>query len=152
MNLCSTCRAILPLVLCASGLFAGTASAGATWDTVHVETFTPLSDTNYILIVATTPSEYSVFGRCRHYQVRGSLSRLDGIPWIFSWFYNGGPTKESHIAALKYLQKSERLGNAVRFGAMGYAFNPINPKHRCIVESRGLRLLEGAVVSYCHEI
>jgi hypothetical protein len=142
-------RVILPIALCATALFASAAFAGGDWNPVHIDKITLISETKYILIVSPLRP---INGGCRRVEVHGSFTRLDGVPWVLSWFYKGGPSKASHVAALLYLQKSERAGNTVNFGEMGYGLNPVNPKNICIEESRGLELWNGVVLSYYHNV
>jgi hypothetical protein len=154
MKFCSAHLTILLIAISTNLLSSADAYAGGTWDPVLIERISVLSDTDYVLVVLPTPTgfPFPVFGSCRRFEVHGSFSPLDGVPWFLSWFYEGGPSREDHLAALRYLRKLAGSGKEINFGAMGYGFNPVNPKNPCVVESRGLQWLHGAVVSYYHEI
>ncbi len=77
------------------------------------------------------------------------LSQYAPLPLIEENF--DGVTAEEHIAALEYLQSFERRGRPVNFGWIGEGFRALDPKRPCVVESRGLRVVDGAVVSYFHQ-
>jgi hypothetical protein len=142
-------RTLILTVLLASATLATPASAGGSWEPVRVRKLSRTSDTSYVLVVAPLPNDDPYFKGCRLFEVHGSLRRLDG-EWPI--VRSNAPSKKDHTAALTYLQSFERTGKAVNFGWVGSGFGIINPRLPCIVESRGLQIIDGAVVSYFHEI
>ncbi|TAL27884.1 MAG: hypothetical protein EPN97_16105 [Alphaproteobacteria bacterium] len=130
-------------------LFSAPAFAGGSGQDVHVQKLTLLSDTDYILVVRPEPGkngyEDPYMGDCKQFEVHGTLQRLRGkywLEWFIWWKARGTPTKEQHLAALAYLKKFEGSAKTILFGWIGSGFEVIDPRNPCIVESRGLRLLE----------
>jgi hypothetical protein len=128
------------------------AFAGGSWEPVRVLKLRLLSNTNYDLVVSTSPSSDRYFGKCRLFEVHGTLARLTGE---FPFGATRGPSKEIHQAALRFLKPYEGKSSAVAFGWMGDGFGIADRKHPCNVESRGLQLVRDpmqkhqfAVLSY----
>lgn len=140
-------RALLSVLLLASSLLVTPAIAGGSWEPVRVLKVLRANETAYTLVVEPGPNNDSYLKGCRRFEVHGTLSRLEG-EWPFA--RSGAPTKEQHVAALRYLQSFERTGRPVNFGWMGEGFRIIDPKKPCVFKSRGLRIIDGAVVSYFH--
>jgi hypothetical protein len=144
-------------------LVSSPALAGGSWEPVHVQKLTMLSDTDYILVVLPVPDNNPYWkdpwlGNCQRFEVHGTLQRLEGTHWFTWWVTGGAPTKEQHLAALARIKKFEGSKSVLNFGWMGTGFNIIDPKNPCIVESRGLDLVidggedgkTAAIVSYFH--
>lgn len=130
-------------------LFSFPAFAGGNWQDVRIQKLTLLSETDYVLVVLPEPKESGskdpYMGDCKRFEVRGTLQRLKGKQWIdrFIWWnIRGTPTKEEHLAALSYLKQFEGSQKTIHFGWIGRGFEIIDPQNPCIVESRGLRLLD----------
>jgi hypothetical protein len=143
-----TGRALLVVLLLPIGLLVTPAIAGGSWEPVRVLKILRTNETAYTLVVEPDPNNDSYLGGCRRFEVHGTLSRLEGKKLPFG--RSGAPTKEQHVAALRYLQSFERTGRPVNFGWMGEGFRIIDPKKPCVFMSRGLRIIDGAVVSYFH--
>jgi len=141
------CRALLSAIALTSGVLPTPAAAGGSWEPVRVLKLSRSGETAYTLIVEPSPNNDPYLKGCRRFEVRGALSRLEG-EWPFG--RPRGPSKKEHLAALKYLQSSEHTGKFVNFGSVGEGFRIIDPKQPCIFRSRGLRIIDGAVVSYFH--
>lgn len=140
-------RALLCILLMASALLVTPAVAGGSWEPVRVLKLSRTSQTAYTLIVEPGPNNDPYFKGCRRFEVHGTLSRLEG-EWPIG--RSGGPSKKEHIAALGHLQSFERTGRPLNFGWMGEGFRIVDPKKPCIFMSRGLNIIDGAVVSYFH--
>ncbi len=140
----------LPLISAAllAGVFLGTpASAGGDWESVRVLKLSRANAISFTLIVAPIPTG-TYLSRCSRFEIHGTLRRLEG-EWPIG--RSNAPSKKEHIAALEYLQSFERRGRPVNFGWIGEGFRALDPKRPCVVESRGLRVVDGAVVSYFHQ-
>ncbi len=126
--------------------FSLPAFAGGSYEPVHVQKLTMLSDTDYVLVALPTPdpSKYKdpFLGNCMRFEVHGSFQRLEGTHWFIWWKASGAPTKEQHLAALAELKKYEGSKSVINFGWMGTGFNIIDPKNPCIVESRALEFVK----------
>lgn len=145
-------RKALCLPLISAAIFAGallgtSASAGGSWERVRVLKLSRTSATSYTMVVEPLPNSDPYLSRCRRFEVHGALRRLEG-EWPVG--RSSAPSRKQHTAALEYLQSFERSGQPVNFGWIGEGFRTLDPKRPCTVESRGLRVLDGAVVSYFH--
>jgi hypothetical protein len=139
--------ALISTVFFASGLPVTSAFAGGSWERVRVLRLSRNTEVNYTLVVEPLPNDDMYFKGCRRFEVHGTLSRLEG-EWPIG--RSSRPSKKEHIAALRHLQSFEQMGKSVNFGWVGRGFRIIDPKQACIVESRGLQIMHGAVVSYFH--
>lgn len=139
--------ALISAALLTGALLGPSASAGGSWERVRVRKLTRTSATSYTLIVTPLPNSDPYLTRCSRFEIHGTLRRLKG-EWPVG--RSSAPSKMEHIAALAYLQSFERRGQPVNFGWIGEGFRILDAKRPCVVESRGLRILDGAVVSYFH--
>jgi hypothetical protein len=143
------CLAVVSAAVLASGLLVTSALAGGSWERVRVRELSRTTEIDYTLVVEPLSNNDPYFKACRRFEVHGTLSRLEG-EWPIG--RSGGPSRKDHIAALKYLQSFERTSKSVSFGWIGSGFRIVNPKQPCTVESRGLQITNGAVVSFFHMI
>jgi hypothetical protein len=155
--LCAGVSAILLFIIGTNPAYAG-----GSWEPVHVISLKMLSDTDYVLVVAPKmPNNDPYLDKCAKFEVHGTygfldgdlFARITGVLPVFNNFYKTVLTKETHLAALKQLKKFAGSDRTVNFGWMGEGFHPLDKKTQCVVESRGLELVEPddvAVVSYFH--
>lgn len=145
-NIRALCLPLVSAVLLASAL-GGSASSGGSWERVRVLKLSRSNATSYTLIISPVANSDPYLSRCSRFEIHGTLRRLEG-EWPIG--RSGAPSRREHIAALDYLQSFERKAQLVNFGWIGEGFRMLDPKRPCVVESRGLRVLDGAVVSYFH--
>jgi hypothetical protein len=155
--LCAGVSAILLFIIGTNPAYAG-----GSGEPVHVISLKMLSDTDYVLVVAPKmPNNDRYLDKCERFEVRGTygfldgdlFARITGVLLGFNNFYKTVLTKETHLAALMQLKKFVGSDRTVVFGWMGQGFRPLDKKNQCVVESRGLELVDSddvAVISYFH--
>jgi hypothetical protein len=138
-------------------IVSAAAIAGGSNVAVVVTDFQNDGGTDYTLTVDPIISSPDAFpdpymGRCEHFTVTGTFSRLAG-------FQLSAPpmvTRHAHLEALAYLRKAAASHASINLGWMGTGFLVPDSAHPCAVKSRALVLFGDehgiSVVSFFHAI
>jgi hypothetical protein len=141
-----TTTAIEYIVALAVAMESAPAHAGGSAAQVRVESLSA-EGTSYTLVVQPTANAENdpYMGGCTHFTVRGTYTYLNGA------LFKQPPTlsKELHMQALDFLAAAAQEHTVIRLGWVGTGFVAPDPRNRCVVASRALRLvtdLHGAAV------
>jgi hypothetical protein len=123
--------------------------AGGSFESVEVRSLFTEGGSSYELVVSPVNKENDdpYLKGCGVFVVIGSYSR------IHSWLhFPADVTLAGHQAALVRLREALDKRIPINFGWMGPGFEPIDPRHPCMVRSRALQIFSDhgttAVLSY----